>query len=114
MFPSPPQSIPLLIGMERRNPYFCLSRAAFRYAQGCLFLFQAPFMDLAYGKLCIIQMVACFLPDLFVDSSYFRRQLFRSRIKQRLELVLDTLRNQNTERVQILGYGTDGWKAFTA
>ena len=49
--------------------------------------------------------------DIVVDAQNLRGKLLRGGVKERLELITDSLRDGHTERVQITGDGMHAFKA---
>ena len=96
--------------VERLFPFLCLirrqrccadlrfSRPTFRYDK-CGFALRELALDrFRNRKLRRIKAVACVCTDIVVDAQKLRGKLLRSGVKERLELLSDTLSNGHSER----------------
>ena len=100
-----------LIRSQRRRADLRLAAAALRHDERGLALRELALDRFRDGKLRRIQAVACMCADIVVDAQDLRGKLLRSGVKERLELITDSLRDGHTERRQIAGDRMDTIKA---
>ena len=96
--------------VERLFPFLCLIRgqrrcadlrlaaAALGHDERRLALRELALDRFRDGKLCRVKAVACACADIVVDAQDLRGKLLRSGVKQRLELITDSLCHGHAER----------------
>ena len=100
-----------LIRCQCRRAELRLAAAALCHDERRLSLRELALDRFRDGKLRRTKTITCVRVNEVVDAQDLWGKLFRSGVKQRLELITDSLRDGHTERVQITGDGMHAFKA---